>query len=134
MKSNYDVLHEKINPLIKSTARTGLVNVHSLSGVFDIKTSGYEDPYLVSGTDGVGTKLKVNTEICWKFLFVLFISFKLKIAVKSFLCQPCIAILKNVNIHEFLLSKLCCNNFAFPIKFKCIIEKNFKMLWNEFKI
>lgn len=63
VKSNCDVLHDKIKPLIQSTARTGFIDMHSLSGVFDLKASGYEDPYLVSGTDGVGTKLKVSTVI-----------------------------------------------------------------------
>ncbi len=49
-----------IKNLVASTARKGaLADVGSFAGLFDLKQAGYKDPILVSGTDGVGTKLKL---------------------------------------------------------------------------
>ncbi|TDL28228.1 aminoimidazole ribonucleotide synthetase [Rickenella mellea] len=55
---------EAIKPFVKSTRRPGSdAAIGGFGGVFDLKAAGYEDPVLVSGTDGVGTKLKVAAEV-----------------------------------------------------------------------
>lgn len=46
-----------------STQRVGVIGgIGGFGGLFDVKLAGYKDPILVSGTDGVGTKLKVSFE------------------------------------------------------------------------
>ncbi len=58
-----NALVERIKPLAKSTRRAG--SEPSLGGfgaLFDLKAAGYDDPLLVTTTDGVGTKLKVAIE------------------------------------------------------------------------
>ena len=49
-----------IKPLVKSTRRPEvLADIGGFGGLFALNTSKYKNPVLVSGTDGVGTKLKV---------------------------------------------------------------------------
>ena len=49
-----------IKPLIKNTFREGVLSdIGGFSGLFQINKDNYEEPVLVSGTDGVGTKLKL---------------------------------------------------------------------------
>ena len=51
---------ELIKPLVKSTFRPEvLTDLGGFAGLFRLDTSRYREPVLVSGTDGVGTKLKV---------------------------------------------------------------------------
>jgi phosphoribosylamine--glycine ligase/phosphoribosylformylglycinamidine cyclo-ligase len=56
-----NALVEAIKSHAKSTARPGCdAKLGGFGGVFDLKAAGrYKDPLLVSGTDGVGTKLRV---------------------------------------------------------------------------
>ena len=55
-----DEFVEFIKPLAKSTLRSGSIDgIGGFGGLFDLKAVGYKDPVLVSGTDGVGTKLKI---------------------------------------------------------------------------
>lgn len=54
-------LVERIKPLAKSTGRLGCTpDLGLFGGIFDLKPLGYTDPLLVTGTDGVGTKLQVR--------------------------------------------------------------------------
>ncbi|KAL8599687.1 hypothetical protein ACOMHN_064133 [Nucella lapillus] len=53
-------LVSRIKPLAQATHRAGcLSTLGQFGALFDMKATGYTDPVLVSGTDGVGTKLKV---------------------------------------------------------------------------
>lgn len=53
-------LVERIKPAIKATNRSGVMSgIGGFGALFDPKAAGYNDPVLVSATDGVGTKLKV---------------------------------------------------------------------------
>ena len=56
-----DNLVSRIKPAVAQTHRSGVISsIGGFGGLFDTKAAGYMDPVLVSGTDGVGTKLKVN--------------------------------------------------------------------------
>lgn len=55
-----DALIDRIKPLARSTRRPGAdVALGGFGGAFDLKAAGFKDPVLVSGTDGVGTKLRI---------------------------------------------------------------------------
>jgi phosphoribosylformylglycinamidine cyclo-ligase len=61
-----EALVEAIKPFTRSTARPGADGaLGGFGGLFDLKAAGFKDPILVSGTDGVGTKLKVAIEADW---------------------------------------------------------------------
>jgi phosphoribosylformylglycinamidine cyclo-ligase len=56
-------LVERIKPMASATRRPGAdVKLGGFGALFDLKAAGYDDPLIVSTTDGVGTKLKVAIE------------------------------------------------------------------------
>ena len=56
-------LVDAISPMAKATARAGVMGgLGGFGALFDLKAAGYTDPVLVSGTDGVGTKLMLAFE------------------------------------------------------------------------
>jgi phosphoribosylformylglycinamidine cyclo-ligase len=58
-----NALVEAIKPLAKATRRPGAeAGLGGFGALFDLKAAGYDDPLLVSTTDGVGTKLKIAIE------------------------------------------------------------------------
>ena len=57
-----DALVERIKPLAKKTMREGVMaGIGGFGAMFEVP-KGYKEPVLVSGTDGVGTKLKLAFE------------------------------------------------------------------------
>lgn len=59
LEAGYDVVR-RIKKHVASTARRGSMgNIGAFGGMFDLASLGYREPVLVSGTDGVGTKLKI---------------------------------------------------------------------------
>ena len=58
-----DALVERIKPLARKTLRDGVLgNLGSFGALFEVPKR-YREPVLVSGTDGVGTKLKLAVEL-----------------------------------------------------------------------
>lgn len=57
-------LVERIKPAVKSTSRSGvLTGLGGFGGLFQLDTGRYREPVLVSGTDGVGTKLLLARQL-----------------------------------------------------------------------
>ena len=59
LEAGYEVV-SRIKKHVASTARPGSMGgIGSFGGMFDLASLGIKEPVLVSGTDGVGTKLKI---------------------------------------------------------------------------
>lgn len=55
---------DRIKKHVESTKNKGMMDmIGSFGGAFDLGAYGYKNPVLVSGTDGVGTKLKLAFEM-----------------------------------------------------------------------
>lgn len=59
LEAGYEVVR-RIKKHVASTSRLGVMgNIGAFGGMFDLSALGVKEPVLVSGTDGVGTKLKL---------------------------------------------------------------------------
>ena len=57
-------LVERIRPIVKGTLRPGVLGgIGGFGALFEVPLDRYREPVLVSGTDGVGTKLKLALEL-----------------------------------------------------------------------
>ena len=63
LEAGYEVV-SRIKKHVASTSRRGCMGgIGAFGGMFDLGALGYRHPILVSGTDGVGTKLKIAFEL-----------------------------------------------------------------------
>ena len=63
LEAGYEVVR-RIKKHVASTSRLGVMgNIGAFGGMFDLSALQVKEPVLVSGTDGVGTKLKLAFEM-----------------------------------------------------------------------
>ena len=61
---NADKLIDKIKPIAKKTCDKNVIgSIGGFGALYDISKLKYNNPVLVSGTDGVGTKLKIAIKL-----------------------------------------------------------------------
>ena len=70
LEAGYEVVR-RIKKHVASTSRLGVMgNIGAFGGMFDLSALNVKEPVLVSGTDGVGTKLKLPwpcaSTTCWR--------------------------------------------------------------------
>ena len=59
-----NALVEKIKPSVARTHRTGILgSIGGFGGLFELPVGQYRQPVMVSGTDGVGTKLRLAIDL-----------------------------------------------------------------------
>ena len=59
-----DEVVDKVKPLAQRTFRPGVIGgLGGFGGLFHLDPNKWKNPVLVSGTDGVGTKLKLAFEL-----------------------------------------------------------------------
>lgn len=62
VEAGYEVV-ERIKKHVARTERAGVMGaLGGFGGMFDLSQTGVKEPVLISGTDGVGTKLKIAIE------------------------------------------------------------------------
>ena len=65
VEAGYEVV-KRIKSHVARTNRPGVVGgIGGFGGLFDLASLGYKEPVLISGTDGVGTKLVVAKMANW---------------------------------------------------------------------
>ena len=61
---NADKLIDKIKPIAKKTCDSNVIgNIGGFGAMYDLSKFKYKNPVLISGTDGVGTKLKLAIKL-----------------------------------------------------------------------
>lgn len=63
LEAGYDSVRRIKSHVARTTVPGAMASIGAFGGMFDLKAAGFNDPVLVSGTDGVGTKLMMAFEM-----------------------------------------------------------------------